>query len=107
MIKVQIKTKANEIVSINVVGHADSAPYGQDLVCAGVSVICVGIANQLASMGCLNNNSVAIDLGEGYLKVKVNHSDHDIQLVLETFETMMRTLEESYQQYIRIMKMEV
>ena len=107
MIKIQVKTKANAIVSISVNGHADSAPYGEDLVCAGVSLACVGIANQLAKMGCVDNNSVAIDLGEGLFKVKVNQSRHDIQLVLETFETMMKTIEESYHQYIQIMKMEV
>lgn len=107
MITVKINTKSNDIISINVTGHADSAPHGQDLACASMSLASVGIANQIASMGYIHNHSVDIELKEGYLKIKVNQSDHDLQLILETFEMIMKTLEESYHQYIQIMKTEV
>ena len=106
MIKVIIKQDNQEIVYVHVTGHANSNEHGKDLVCAGVSAICVGIANQLVNMGFMNDLGT-IQLSEGNFKIKVNQSSHDIQLVLETFETMMKTLEETYDQYIKIMKTEV
>ena len=106
MIQLLLKedNKSN-VVSIQVDGHANSADYGKDLVCAGVSTTCVGIANQLASMGFMNHSIIELD--EGYFKISVNCINHDEQVVLETFVTMMKTIEASYQQYITIMNMEV
>ncbi len=107
MIQVIIKEdNRKDIVYIQVKGHANSAEYGKDLVCAGVSTTCVGIANQLANMGFLNKYG-SIELEEGYFKVEVHESMHDIQVVLETFETIMKTIELSYPKYIKIMKTEV
>ncbi len=107
MIQVVIKKDFNHNIHfIEVEGHAHSDVYGRDLVCAGVSTACIGIANQLANMGFLNENGT-IEIKEGYFKVDVKMSSHDIQVVLETFETIMRTIETSYQKYIKIVKTEV
>lgn len=106
MIKVVIKENNQQIVFVNVTGHANSDEYGNDLVCAGVSAICVGIANQLVNIGFMNDLGT-VHINEGNFKVQVNQTNHDVQLVLETFETMMKTIQESYDKYIEIMKMEV
>ena len=105
MIKIIINKKNQQIVEVKVTGHANSAEYGKDLVCAGVSSICVGIANALVSKDFMNYGS--IDIKEGFVHIKVLKSTHDIQVVLETLEIMLDTIEESYTKYIKITKMEV
>jgi uncharacterized protein YsxB (DUF464 family) len=105
MIKVSIKKHNDSIISIEVKGHADSNEYGKDLVCAGVSTITVGIANTLCEKGFLDNGR--IDLENGYAYVEVYNSNDVYQLILETFEIMLFTIEENNSDYIQISKMEV
>lgn len=105
MIQVVIKKKNQQILEIKVSGHANSAEYGKDLVCAGVSTATTGIANALVQRGFLDLGT--IDLREGFVYIKVNQYKKDIQVVLETFEVILETIEESYSQYMKITKMEV
>ncbi len=105
MITVIIQKHNQQIKDIEVSGHADSAEYGKDLVCAGVSSVCVGIANALVKRNFLNHGT--IDVEEGFVHVKVNQGSEVIQVVLETFETLLETIEEAYPKYMKITKMEV
>jgi len=106
MIKVIIKKRNNDILEINVSGHANSAEYGKDLVCAGISTTTVGIANALVKKHFLEGLGI-IDLREGFVYIKVNQFNQEIQVILETFEIILETIEESYSQYMKITKMEV
>ena len=107
MIQVIIKENNQQILEIQVSGHADSAKYGKDLVCAGVSTTCVGIANALVNNHFLDQGRGTIDVQEGFVKIKVNQFDEVIQVVIETFVTILETIEESYSKYMKITKMEV
>lgn len=107
MIQVTLKKTNQQIIEVKVTGHANSAEYGRDLVCAAVSSACVGIANALFKKQFLTEKKGTIDIQEGFVYIKVNHSDSDIQVVLETFEILLDTIEESYAKYIKITKMEV
>lgn len=107
MIQVYIKEKNQQILEIEVSGHADSAEHGNDLICAGVTISCVGIANALVKNQFLDQGMGSIDIQEGFAYIKVNHSDSVVQVVLETFVTILETIEESHSKYIKITKMEV
>lgn len=107
MIKVIVRYKQTQIQEIKVSGHAQSADYGKDLVCAGVSAICSGIANTLVVYHFLDENKGTIDYREGFVRIKVDQFDERIQVVLETFVISLMTIEESYSKYIKITKMEV
>ncbi len=107
MIQVIIKENNQQILEIQVSGHADSAKYGKDLVCAGVSTTCVGIANALVNNHFLDQGRGTIDVQEGFVKIKVNQFDEVIQVVLETLETTFETMVEDYGQFIKISKVEV
>ena len=48
MIKIVLTYKDNKIDALEIKGHANSAEYGKDLVCAAVSAISVGGLNALA-----------------------------------------------------------
>ena len=98
MIKILIKYEGNKFDSLEVKGHANSAPHGQDLVCAGVSAILIGGLNNLD-----NVKSFDIKIEEGYTSVKrINEiSAHD-EIVLQTIVCGLKTIEESYSQFISI-----
>ena len=98
MIKVLIKREENKIVSLEVKGHAKSAEQGKDLVCAGVSTVLTGGFNSLESP-----KSFELKLEEGYALAKAikEVSSHD-EVVLETIINSLKTMEESYPQFINI-----
>jgi len=106
MIQVSIHNQSNLIQVIELKGHAQSGEYGKDLVCSGVSAIVYGIANTLAKKRFYPEN-VLIDLQEGYVRIEVIQSCPEIQLILETFEISLETVEEAYPQYLKILKTEV
>lgn len=106
MIKVVIKKHNDSIVSVEVKGHAGSAEYGKDLVCAGVSSVTVGIANMLANKGFIEEGNEIV-IKPGYTYIEVYNSNDVFQLVLETFEVMLLTIAEDNSKYIQISKMEV
>lgn len=107
MIKAVIKKHNQSILQIKVSGHAQSAEYGKDLVCAGVSTACIGIANALVHYQFLSKNLGTIEIKDGFIDIKVHQDNDQIQVVLGTFELMLKTVEESYSKYMKIEKMEV
>ena len=95
MIKVHLIKKDGQYISLEVVGHANYAEHGQDLVCAAVSAIVTGGFN------AFNDSDIkSIELKEGYAFVEVNLNKG--QEVLKVLEIQLKTLEESYPKYIKI-----
>ena len=98
MIKVLIKQEEKKFVSLEVKGHANSAPHGEDLVCSAVSAILTGGLNNLANP---KDFDIKLEEGNAYVKVKNSISSHD-EVVLETIITSLKTIEESYGKFIQI-----
>jgi uncharacterized protein YsxB (DUF464 family) len=93
MIKVTLQTKNSTFVSLEAKGHADSAPYGQDLVCASISAIILGGFNALS--GNEKDYEVKVEAGYAYLKSLVAPNAHDA-VVLETIVTQIESVASSY-----------
>ena len=72
MIKVLIKNEGNKFFSLEVKGHANSAPHGEDLVCAGVSAILTGGFNSLEKPEYFK-----IELKEGYAYLEKKNDNDD------------------------------
>ena len=101
MIKIVIKTdeSTKTITSIEVKGHANSAEYGKDLVCAAVSAIITGGAN------ALTQDIYDIEIKEGYSLIKAREiPDQTDAVVLMTMEVQLRTIEEIESKFIKIEK---
>ena len=66
MIKIVIKrdVSSQKIISIEVKGHANSAEYGKDLVCAAVTTVMTG------GMNALQDKDYDFKLEEGHIYVK-------------------------------------
>ena len=76
-------------------GHATTAEYGNDLVCAAVSAIVTGGFN------AFNDDDVSeIALDEGYAKVIVKTENG--YSILKTIIVQLKTIEEAYPKNIKI-----
>lgn len=105
MVKVVVYKMHEEIRSVTIDGHADFAPNGQDLVCAGVSSIAVGIMNALDE---LVHNECTFQMEKGFISIDVRNS-HCLktQMILKVMMIQLKTMEGSYSNYIQIQQQEV
>jgi len=105
VIKVKIVRDQNgSIRSFTVKGHAFYADPGKDIVCAGVSAVTVGTVNAIES---LTGIELVSRMEEGYLQasvpeIPIGNKPEQVQLLLESMVLMLRTIQESYGDYIAI-----
>lgn len=106
MIKVNVFRKDRAIHLFEISGHANSGPYGYDLVCAGVSAVSFGAVNAVIK---LCEVDLKIDHGEdgGYLSVEIPSSlsieqSEQVQLILEAMLISLQTIEREYSKFIQI-----
>lgn len=102
MIEVKVLyNKKHKLIGFEASGHANSGPYGKDLVCAGVSSIITGGLNNIQ-----DQQTFEITLFEGYSKVKPWFSNDKInrhdQIVLETIVTQLKTIEQAHPKNIKV-----
>ncbi|MFA6675520.1 MAG: ribosomal-processing cysteine protease Prp [Bacilli bacterium] len=98
MIKVLIKKEENQVKFLEVKGHANSAPHGQDLVCAAVSAVVTGGFNAIQD---LTKNHLTLREGYASLEATEPLSRHD-EVVVETIIASLKTIAESHQEFIEI-----
>ncbi|MFA5486246.1 MAG: ribosomal-processing cysteine protease Prp [Bacilli bacterium] len=101
MIKVVIMQSDDEILNIKISGHANSGEYGHDLVCAGVSSVVFGTLNSLEEV----ERAFKIKLNEekGLTEITpLYRPSHKNKIVLEVLITSLKTIAESYGDYIKI-----
>ena len=100
MTNVLIKKQNNFISYIEIKGHAFSAKYGRDLVCAGISTVTTGICNALAELSIYDENQITIE--EGLIIIPNLISDEKIQLICEVLIVQLEMIKQSYPNYIEI-----
>ena len=101
MIRVTIRQKNKRIYVLKVTGHAMSAPYGEDLVCAGVSAIMTGGANAFDTKG------IRIQNREGLSDIQVDDlDDENHQAILNVMRIQLKTIAEAYPTFISINEQE-
>lgn len=89
--------------SIVVIGHADYADYGKDIVCASASAIVITSIN-----ACLRINKESIKYKEekDKLTIDIISKDKDVLLIIENMMSMLEELAKMYQKNIKIIKEE-
>ena len=100
MIKIEATRNNGKIISLTVKGHANSAPKGEDLVCAAVSTVLVGGCNALKEPNCF-----AIKLNEGDASVvEISHAnEHDYE-VLEVMLVQFKSVEETSSKFLKVIE---
>lgn len=104
MIRIDIERKQQMISKITISGHANADVKGKDLVCAGVSCIAIGALNALNEL----YPNCDLRMEEGFIQI-TNHllSEHDVQVMLEMLRVQLKTMQESYKNYIQVTDQEV
>ena len=98
MIRITVDlNQRNDIVSLQITGHADSAPYGKDLVCAGVSAVAITGLNAIdelfpdaCDLVCSNNR----------IRAAVRKPNAELQTALLMLATQLRNLAEDSAEYV-------
>jgi uncharacterized protein YsxB (DUF464 family) len=95
-----------QIKAFVIEGHAEYDVPGKDLVCAAVSAISVGIVNAIEALtGVLPISEMEhglLDVTLPDLADSENDQANQVQLLLEAMLVMLRTIEETYSDYISI-----
>lgn len=95
MIQVTIKLKEIEIL-----GHAEYAPIGQDIVCASVSVL---VQNFIQSIEKLTNDTITYDMKPGAVHIHLKANLSDIAQVLkDSFILGMQSISDAYPSHVQI-----
>ena len=98
MIKVKINYLDNKFQSLKVTGHAHSAEYGRDLVCAEVSAVVTGGFNAIED---IKNFDVKLDEGIASLEALGTVSAHD-EIVIATIISGLKTIADANGKFIKI-----
>lgn len=100
----KLQTTQKNIASLSIQGHAEYAEQGEDLVCAGVSSIAIGLLNALEKFNSESNYSMK----DNCISIEVNDlKDQVTQIALKTAVIQLETMQDSYKAYIKIKKQEV
>ena len=96
----------DQILGFEMSGHANSGPYGYDLVCAACSAISFGLVNSIISI-CEIEPKIEMNDDGGYLKMMLpdslaKESFHKAQILLEGMLVSLQTVERDYHQFITI-----
>ena len=98
MITILLKETDGHFVSLEAKGHANSAPYGADLVCAAVSAVILGGFNALEDSDAYEAKASE---GSASLRAKRIPSEHDA-IVISTLITQLTSLTESHPESVRL-----
>ncbi len=107
MIKVNVTRNAdNHICSFEMSGHANAAPHGQDIVCAGASAVSLGTVNAIYKL-CNVKLEVELSNDGGFLRCHVpinleRQTNEKVQLLLEAMVVSLTSIAEQYGKYIKI-----
>lgn len=98
MIKVKFILNSNTLNTIEVIGHANFAEKGNDIVCSAVSAILYTCLNSLKSL-----NKKDIEIKDGYCKILnlQNIDEHD-KTVIEVFKNGMEMISDEYSKNLKI-----
>ena len=98
MISVKYGFKDGHYTYLNVKGHSMSEDFGKDLICAGVSSIMFGLMN---AIDMVDKQVIIRDLGNN-LEIINDGDSEKVNNYLELAVLQLKTIEESYSQYIKI-----
>jgi uncharacterized protein YsxB (DUF464 family) len=101
MIKIRaVRNEAKELLGFNVSGHANAAPYGQDIVCAAIAVLA-----QTAVFGLERHlrREIDLDTADGKLDfIILGEPDVLTAAILETAFLGMTEVAKKYPKFVWI-----
>ena len=102
MISIDFFAAQGALTGFSAHGHADTAPYGEDIVCAAVSSACLLTANTITEVLHL---PAAAEMKDGFLQLRL--SGDTAQALLQGLKLHLSALSEQYPQSIQVLISEV
>lgn len=104
MINIEITKLDDNIKHISIKGHAQSAKYGNDLVCCAVSVLSQSIVNAMIKALDFREDFFSIS-NNGNLEIDIPDNLTDIQLIkmqtlADVLDINLKDLSKQYRKYI-------
>lgn len=85
--------------TIKVRGHANYAPHGQDIVCAGVTALTQTLVESLET---LTGNEIKYDMSPGRVDIEIMNPDEDAQLLTDSFLVGIEMNVDEFPEHIRV-----
>ena len=101
MITVNISNKNNEKHKINVLGHADYADYGKDIVCAGASTIVTTTVNAIAKF---DKKYISYEQKKDNFEIVILEHNEIVDNLISNMIDMLENLENDYPKNIKLRK---
>ncbi len=92
----------NQIVQMEISGHAYYAKSGKDIVCASVSTAIIVTVNALEKLNVLDG--IKYDIEEGYFLAVVHKHSEILDALLDNLSYSLNDLSNQYPKYIKIKK---
>lgn len=92
------------LLTLEMDGHAGSAPAGQDLVCAAASILCYTLAARAGTLyaeGKLRRKPI-VDLDSGHAAIAMRPRGSEAHAAWETIAVGLRLLQREYPDCIRV-----
>lgn len=99
MIRIDLTKQQSELRSLKITGHANSAPYGEDLVCAGVSAIVLASLNAIDE---LYPDACFLEAAHNVIRIEVRKNSEALQNVLAFLEGQLGCMAAQYPKSIRM-----
>lgn len=105
---IERSSRTNRIHSFTLSGHAESGPYGYDLVCAAVSALSIGAVNAVAALCDVKLPTKAGRKG-GYLHCEIpcdlaQSTDEKVQLLIEGMIVSLQSIADEYSEHILLIE---
>ena len=98
MTKIEIKYQVDNVEEIVAKGHSNFAPFGTDIVCAGISTL---LQTAVLSIKTMFNYDIAEILKEGLIVLKLP-SDAQVQIVIKAILIGLKDIATDYPKNINI-----
>ena len=102
MIEIRLVEHDGLIRSMHLHGHAEAGAYGEDLVCAGVGAIAIGLCNALDRM----KGRASICMKDNRIDIRKIGEDRHTQDILQTAIVQLQGMEERFPKNVTIKKTE-
>lgn len=103
------KSSNDELYSFKITGHAESGPYGHDLVCSAVSALSISTVNSLESLAGIKPHIQTNEDESGYLHVFIEKDLKDerhliAQTLMQHLALSLKNIQDEYDEYIKVIE---
>lgn len=109
MTNVTIHKTGEKIVGFIIDGHTGFADFGEDIVCASLSLLAITAVNSLNIVAGIDEGDIDYETNDesGYLKVRTNNINDKSDVIYNSFLVGIQLLIEDYSDYITLITEEV